>query len=105
MTQLLNNLEIFKKTRVFQLKNKNQFIIEFIKPSNFSVICFQSYKTLIAIYDYETKQLLINWKYWDYSKTTLKHLKLFINEYTYFKYDNKQQFLNEIRNNSLIDTF
>ena len=79
--------------------------INYIKPNNFSVLVFQSYKTIIAIYDYETKQLYINWVYWDYSKTTMKHLKIFINKYTYFSYENKQQFLKEINNNSLITTF
>ena len=105
MTNLLNRLETFTKTRVYQLENKNQFVIEFIKPNNYSVLCFQSYKTLIAVYDCEYKQMLINWRYWDYSKTTSKHLKIFVNRYTYFEYLNKQQFLKEIRNNSLIDTF
>ena len=99
------NVSAFQKTRVFQLENKNQFVIEYVKPNNFSVLCFQSYKSLIAIYDQETKQLLINWRYWDYSKTTSKHLKIFVNRFTNCTYENKQQFIKEINNNSLIDTF
>ena len=105
MTNLLDNLQNFTKVRVYQLENKNQFVIEFIKPNNFSVLCFQSYKTLISVYDCETKQMLINWRYWDYSKTTMKHLKIFVNRFTYFDYVNKQQFLCEIKNNTLIETF
>ena len=95
----------FKKINVSQLANKNQFVINYIKPNTFRVLVFQSYKTIIAIYDQETKQLYINWYYWDYSKTTMKHLKIFINEYTYFTYENKQQFLKEINTNSSIITY
>lgn len=102
-----------KLTKIFveQLANKNQFIIWYKDKDNNEIVAFQSYRTLIAIYhhgDYREKRpdlLEINWNKWDYSKTTLKHLKMFINGYTSFNYDNKQQFLKEIMHNDDILTF
>lgn len=38
---------------------------------------FQSYESICCIVDY-AKQLITFWKHWDYSKTTLKHLKAFL---------------------------
>lgn len=56
---------------VEQLENKNQFIIY-----NEGNIYFQSYKSLIAKID--NNNVLTIYKDWDYSKTTLKHLKIFL---------------------------
>lgn len=81
-------IKLENKTRVIQLENKNQFVIY-----NDDAIVFQSYRTLIAMWSYKEQKLYINWNYWDYSKTTSKHLKIFINEYTKYTYDNKNQFL------------
>lgn len=92
----LNNLI---KVSVEQLANKNQFVIFYNNPKanpeeeHDEIIAFQSYRTLICYYMPKTRQLFLNWNKWDYSKTTLKHLKMFINEYTGYYYDNKQQFL------------
>lgn len=97
-------LDNFIKVRVEQLANKNQFVIYYNDNENDRhLIVFQSYDTLIAILD--GGKLYINWQYWDYSKTTLKHLKIFVNEYTPFVYENKQQFLNLIRTNERIIAF
>lgn len=38
----------------------------------------QSYSSLVAMYSFERSKLVLGRK-WDYSKTTLKHLKLFLN--------------------------
>lgn len=54
---------------------KNQFIIEFG-----NLICFQSYNSLIAIYNKEDNSLTLG-KHFDYSVTTSKYLKQFICEY------------------------
>lgn len=62
------------KIVVEQLENKNQFVI--VTPQGYY---FQSYNSLIALWDGEDLTL---WKMWDYSQTTLKHLKIFINTYT-----------------------
>ena len=98
------NLKNFIKVRVEQLHNKNQFVIYYNdNERNRHLVAFQSYNTLIAIL--EGEKLYISWQYWDYSKTTIKHLKLFVNEYTPFTYDNKQQFLNLIRTCDRVQTF
>ena len=96
------NLNQLVKVSVSQLENKNQFVI-YYKDSEKNYVCFQSYRTLIAIYSYN--KLYINWSYWDYSKTTSKHLKIFINEYTNFKYEDKKQFLKLIVSDDRITLF
>lgn len=93
------------KVKVEQLANKNQFVITYTKFSGYRVYSFQSYSSLIAVYDYEDNKLYINWRKWDYSKTTLKHLKMFVNEWTSFRYETKQQFSCELVNNPNIETF
>lgn len=98
----LNNLI---KLRVEQLTNKNQFVIYFNDSNGEKVICFQSYKTLIAIYHPVNQKLYINYHYWDYSKTTRKHLKLFINEYTPYDYYTRHGFMGEIERNANIEYF
>ena len=97
----------YNKVFVSQLANKNQFLIKYTNAKDIALTfwAFQSYSTLIAMYNPNTKELLINWSMWDYSKTTLKHLKIFINEYTCYAYENKQQFLKEILKNDNIKTF
>ncbi len=59
-----------------------------------------SYNSKIAIYCENSKSLAIG-KNWDYSQSTLKHLKHFINNYTAYTYENKQQFKKFIENNPL----
>lgn len=39
---------------------------------------FQSYQSICAIRDWDKKEITL-WRDWDYSKTTLKHLKAFLN--------------------------
>lgn len=67
---------------------KNQYIIEFG-----NMICFQSYDSLIAVYDKEHNSLTLG-KYFDYSVTTSKYLKQFIYNYCYSIY-NKIDFDNK----------
>lgn len=50
-----------------------------------------SYSSKIAIYNAETKALTIG-KKWDYSQTTLKHFKHFIDNFTAYNYETKQRF-------------
>ena len=92
------------KMRVEQLENKNQFVI-YYKNNYTEIVVFQSYRTIIAIYYPYEKELFINWHYWDYSKTTSKHLKIFINDYTIYKYDNKKQFLDFITSDNMVKLF
>ena len=58
-----------------QFHNKNQFII-----IDGQKIYFQSYGSMIACYDDETKKLTLG-KNWNYSNTTRKHLYLFLIDY------------------------
>lgn len=60
---------------VQQFYNKNQFIINTEKE-----ITFQSYDSTIATINKKTGVLTLG-KDWDYSKTTLKHLYLFLQDY------------------------
>ena len=92
------------KCFVEQFHNKNQFVIEYNNPDGKdsdidgnTLLVFQSYRSVIAIYNPITKKLFVNWNKWDYSKTTMKHLKMFINEYTCYRYDNKYQFSSFLR--------
>jgi hypothetical protein len=100
MDKMLNaNLE---KVKVEQLYNKNQFVI-YYRDNEKGLVAFQSYSSLIAVL--KGGMLYINWDKWDYSKTTLKHLKLFVNEYTPFTYENKAQFTHLIRTCDRVITF
>ena len=64
-----------KDMKVKQFEHANQFII-----SVNGCVCFQSYDSLIAIYDYATQTLLLGCDF-DYSNTTLRHLYRFIDIY------------------------
>lgn len=61
--------------RVEQFYNKNQFVIY----GGDAIVTFQSYNSIIAKIDKNGTFWLGN--DWNYSKTTLKHLYLFINDY------------------------
>lgn len=63
--------------RIKQLENKNQFII----LGDNGEIEFQSYDSIIAKIS-KTGTLEFSER-WDYSKTTLKHLYIFLEEYLY----------------------
>lgn len=76
--------------KVKQLENKNQFII----LGNNGDIEFQSYDSRIArIGKGGTLELSTRW---DYSKTTLKHLYIFLEEYLYNIDDFIQEDIKEI---------
>lgn len=65
-------------TKVKQLENKNQFLMEDEKQA-----IFQSYDSIIAIYDKENHSLTFGCD-WDYSKTTLKHLYIYLRDVIYY---------------------
>lgn len=66
-------------------------------------IYFLSYDKTIAIYDNTTKTLKLNAYYWNYTQTTLKQLKHFINTYTCYHYESKKLFEIETEENSKIE--
>ena len=85
----------------------NQFIIK-----DTGKITFQSYKSEIATLkdNITDNALTTGWnilalkgEMWDYSSTTRKYFKQFINEETPFTYENKAQWLKEIENNNNIE--
>lgn len=93
----------------------NQFIIYDWHPQ-FKIKTFQSYKSEIATHrdwnkwDEEQEKdvhikdtLILKGNMWDYSTTTRRHFKAFINEHTPFSYENKAQWLKEIENNPSIE--
>ena len=56
----------------------NQFVI---KNNGGNLIYFQSYDSMIARYDRDTRKLYVS-PYWDYSNTTRKHFYIFLRRYT-----------------------
>ena len=97
--------------KVSNFYNKNQFVI-----TGEEEIIFQSYESTIAIIDLKNGQLKLGYC-WDYSKTTSKHLYLFINDYFYnfndeirqwlkeydfFDTSNKRKVINELINQNII---
>lgn len=63
--------------KVKNFYNKNQFLIE-----SDELIEFQSYESLVASINKKTGTLTLGLD-WDYSKTTTKHLYLFLNDFKY----------------------
>jgi len=82
---------------VSQLDNKNQYVI--------NIPClgwlFQSYDSIIALWDRTQRKLIINENYW-HSKTTQKHLYLFIKYYTPLNISNSKELENAIKNDVII---
>ena len=66
--------------KVRQLENKNQFLI-----ISDGFYYFQSYGSLVAVYDRNKQELVLGCDY-DYSNTTRKHLYIFINSVCAYKY-------------------
>lgn len=71
ITQLLNSC--FLKPLVTQLCNKNQFVV---RVGNWCI--FQSYDSIIALHNYDENKTYIVKEYINYSKTTSKHLYIFL---------------------------
>lgn len=89
--------------KVSQFYNKNQFII---RDEESKKVYLQSYNSMIAIWDRNKKTLTLG-RNWDYSKTTSKHLYLFIDDYCFIEGFNinsktKKQDIQKLINNSTI---
>lgn len=78
--------------KVEQFYNKNQFIIF----GGDAMVTFQSYNSIIANID--NRGTLNFGNDWDYSKTTLKHLYLFLNDYKYMTQDYTKKLIDNILN-------
>lgn len=73
--------------------NPNHIVIE-----DSDVAVFYSYESFICYFDKNEEMLHLNSDMWDYSNTTRKYFKKFINDFTNLTYDTKAKFL------SLIDS-
>lgn len=62
---------------------KNQFAIYYTDSHGNNVICFQSYKTLIAVKDISTGIVKVHARLRHCSRTTAKYLGVFLNDYCY----------------------
>lgn len=76
--------------KVEQFYNKNQFVIF----GGDAIVTFQSYQSTIA--NFEKNGNLNLFEDWDYSKTTLKHLYLFLNEYKYLASDFTKKLIDKV---------
>jgi hypothetical protein len=65
---------------------------------DYASITFYSYNSKIAEYHVLNRTLVLT-SLWNYSQTTLKQLKHFINTYTDFEYKDKKQFEELIKEN------
>ena len=98
------SMQALKTVHIYQLDHVNQFIID---SDDYRL--FQSYNSLIAIYDKKNRVLLLG-KDWNYSNTTLKHLYLFIKDYCYlneldnmlYNASNKKQAIYKAIKNGLV---
>lgn len=86
------------KNNVMHVLANNQVVIE-EEESN----TFYSYNSCIASYNVMTSVLTLNENLWDYSNTTRKYFKEFINNFTELSFESKKQFLKEIDVNGNIE--
>lgn len=68
--------------------NPNHVVIE-----RDNEISFYSYDTFVACYNKKEDKLYLNSYVWDYSNTTRKYFKTFIDSFTSFSYKTKQNFV------------
>lgn len=87
-----------------KVENLNGYANQFIIIGEEGTV-FQSYDSKIALLkgDMGQQGLILYGDMWDYSATTRRHFKAFINEHTPFEYVNKAQWLKEIENNEFIE--
>lgn len=89
-TLKVSKQEMKKYNFIIQLAS-NQVILNDTKNN---MVEFISYNTLIARYNMKTSTLTLNLDWWDYSNTTRKYFKQFINSYTSLEYTTKKDFVN-----------
>lgn len=89
------------KVSVENLHNKNQFVIEFKTLNGDNWLCFQSYSSECAMYNRTSGKLYLNKSCW-LSKTTSKHLYIFINEYTRLSVHNSKELQDMIKEEEII---
>lgn len=87
-----------------KLLNSNSFFLNqnHVAISKENDISFYSYTTFIACYNRVENILYLNSSKWDYSNTTRKYFKNFIEEFTPFDYLSKQKFIKFIESSENI---
>lgn len=78
--------------KVEQFESKNQFVLE-----NDKQLIYQSYYSIIAVYDKEKDRLTLG-RDWDYSTTTSKYLYKFIDTYFYYMNSKYKELSKELCN-------
>lgn len=75
----------------------NSYLINIANNQNILVLDdklhFYSYSSYICSYNKSTHELILNNNMWDYSNTTRKYFKKFLEEYTSIPYVNKSNFV------------
>ena len=88
-------------------KVANQFVIHSLRKmpdlKTMHCISFQSYTSDICYIVYQFNTLRLFGNMWDYSYTTRKYFKQFINEFTPYTYETKAQWEKEIKENDNIE--
>jgi len=74
----------------------NQFVIKTNKA-----YYFQSYDSMIAKYDRKSGVITLG-RDWDYSKTTMKHLNIFLDDYCYKSGMNKKRIEKAIADGEIV---
>ena len=65
-------------------------------------VYFQSYDSVIAQKNYDDGKIYLS-PSWDYSKTTLKHLYIFLRDYTRFSVNNKKDVEKGIKEGNFVE--
>lgn len=73
----------------------NQFIIGL----GAECVMFQSYNVVVA--KKEKNQIILDENYWDYSRTTLKYLKIFLNDWCLLNINSKKDIEKLIKENKI----
>lgn len=102
MKDLKQGVAVQNMTSTNGNKVANQFIIDTATKDG-SYITFQSYEATICKYYIFSNKLILNDNIWDYSNTTRKYFKQFIDEHTPFTYETKKQFEELIKSSDNIE--
>ena len=92
--------KFFECIEVRQFHHQNQYEI-FVTWNDGKYVIFQSYNTVIAVYSYDECKMYLSRDMWDYSRTTLRHLYLFIKIYTYYMPHSKSDIMDLLREKKL----
>ena len=63
-----------------------------VLPIKYGVWRFYSYGLIIADWDVHTRTLTLYGDNWDYSNTTRRYFKQFVEDFTDYEYDTKKKF-------------